>query len=61
MASANRKMGEIETVFLMADERYAHISSTLIREFGHHKKRLHDFVPSAIEEKVFTKASQSTS
>ena len=36
MALANRHLSGIETVFLMADERVAHISSTLIRELGHY-------------------------
>lgn len=53
MALANRKMGKIETVFLMADERLAHISSTLIRELAFYQIRLHDFIPKEIEEEVF--------
>jgi pantetheine-phosphate adenylyltransferase len=57
MALANRHLSGIETVFLMADEKVAHISSTLIRELGHYKSRLHQFVPSEIEEQVFSKVS----
>src|SRR5580700_6194112 len=49
MALANRHLSGIETVFLMADESVAHISSTLIRELGHYKCRLHAFVPAEIE------------
>jgi pantetheine-phosphate adenylyltransferase len=58
MALANRHLSDIETVFLMADERVAHISSTLIRELGRYKSRLHAFVPAEIEEQVFTKVSK---
>ena len=58
MALANRHLSGIETVFLMADERVAHISSTLIRELGCYKSRLHEFVPPEIEEQVFAKVSQ---
>lgn len=58
MALANRHLSGIETVFLMADERVAHISSTLIRELGRYKSRLHEFVPAEIEEKVFTRVSK---
>lgn len=50
MALANKKMSNIETVFLMSDSNFSHISSTLIREiaiFGHD---LHDFVPAELEE-----------
>jgi pantetheine-phosphate adenylyltransferase len=53
MALANRKLSGIETLFLMSDERLSHISSTLIRELGQYKSRLHDFVPPEIEEAVF--------
>jgi pantetheine-phosphate adenylyltransferase len=57
MALANRHLSGIETVFLMADERVAHISSTLIRELGRYKSRLLEFVPAEIEEQVFQKVS----
>jgi pantetheine-phosphate adenylyltransferase len=55
MALANRRMGGLETLFLMADEKHAHISSTLIRELAHYKTRLHNFVPAPIEEMVYTR------
>jgi pantetheine-phosphate adenylyltransferase len=58
MALANRHLSDIETVFLMADERVAHISSTLIRELGHYKSRLLAFVPAEIEEQVFSKVTK---
>lgn len=53
MALANRKIGGLETLFLMADAELAHISSTFIREFAHFKKRLTDFVPQEIEQIVY--------
>ncbi len=59
MALANRKLSGIETTFLMADERVGHISSTLIRELGRFKTRLHDFVSAEIEEQVFQRVSKS--
>ncbi|MBS0604726.1 MAG: pantetheine-phosphate adenylyltransferase [Verrucomicrobia bacterium] len=61
MALANRKLSGIETVFLMADERVGHISSTLIRELGRFKCRLNDFVPSEIEDQIFKKVSKGSS
>lgn len=57
MAMANRKLSGIETLFLMADEKVGHISSTLIRELGKFQRRLHDFVPAEIEKQVFKKIS----
>lgn len=52
MALANRRMSGIETLFLMPDERVAHISSSLIREIGRYHTTLNDFVPKEIEEMV---------
>ena len=53
MAFANHKMVGIETVFLIANEKYARLSSTLIREIASHGRRLQDFIPAEIEEAVF--------
>lgn len=52
MALANRRLGKIETVFLLGDERFAHISSTLIREIACAKGPLYDFVPIEIESLI---------
>lgn len=49
MAQANKRLGGIETLFLIADDRYSQISSTLIREIAHFKGPLHEFVPQEIE------------
>ncbi|MBM3207968.1 MAG: hypothetical protein FJZ57_05110 [Chlamydiae bacterium] len=57
MALTNRKLTSIETVFLLSDESLAHISSSLIKEIAKNNKRLLDFVPKEIEEKVFQKIS----
>jgi pantetheine-phosphate adenylyltransferase len=38
IADANRKIGDLETIFLISDADTAHISSSLVRElaaFGH--------------------------
>ncbi|HKY99809.1 MAG TPA: pantetheine-phosphate adenylyltransferase [Rhabdochlamydiaceae bacterium] len=58
MALANRKVSGIETLFLMASENLGHISSSIIREFAKHQHRLHEFVPSEIEDKIFKRLSQ---
>ncbi len=49
MALANRRLSGIETVFLMADERHAQISSSLIREIAYFGGPIHEFVPAEIE------------
>ncbi|MES2273637.1 MAG: pantetheine-phosphate adenylyltransferase [Chlamydiota bacterium] len=55
MAIANRKLGQIETLFLLPDERHVHISSSLIREIASFKGSLHDFVPKEIEPLIHKK------
>ena len=52
MALANRKMSGIETVFLMSDGNYSHISSSLIREIASFGHTLCDFVPAELEEAI---------
>lgn len=56
-AGMNHQMEKLETVFLAADEHFRLISSTHVREIGKRGRRLHAFVPSAIEEAVFRKLS----
>lgn len=54
MTLANRALDpEIDTVFLMASEKYTHISSTLIKQIAqmgqsHAAEKLHEFVPKQI-------------
>jgi pantetheine-phosphate adenylyltransferase len=61
---ANRVLApDIETVFLMAGEKYAHISSTLIKQIaqmGHHNsaEKLRAFVPEPFIKPLIDKFSQ---
>lgn len=60
MAIANRKMGAIETLFLPSDDKFAHISSSIIRDVAYNGGDLDLFVPGsiqkAIEKKLKSKA-----
>ena len=38
MALVNRKLSGIETIFLMSDDRLAHVSSSLIRQLANYDK-----------------------
>lgn len=49
MASANRMLSGIETVFLITAPEYQHASSTLIREIAKQRGPLHQFVPKVVE------------
>jgi pantetheine-phosphate adenylyltransferase len=61
MTLANRALDpEIDTVFLMASEKYTHISSTLIKQIAqmgqsHAAEKLHEFVPKDIVEPLIRK------
>jgi pantetheine-phosphate adenylyltransferase len=52
---------EIETVFLMADGEYSHISSSLIKQVGKYggTQALQRFVPSELIEPIVSKLSES--
>jgi pantetheine-phosphate adenylyltransferase len=58
MMMANRQLdSEIETVFLMADELYAHVSSTLIKQIASvgHGRSLEKFVPRDVIPAIMKK------
>lgn len=57
-AQMNRQLGNVETLYMVADEKYRLISSTLIREIASYGKRLHAFVPEEIEEMIFDRLCQ---
>ena len=46
---------EIETVFLMANVEYSHISSTLIRHVATHQGELGKFVPAEVQAALQTR------
>lgn len=52
LASMNAKMGQLETLYLVPDDAFRHISSSLVREVGRAGGPLHFFVPAAIVEPV---------
>lgn len=52
-AGMNKQLGEIETLYMAANDKFRNISSSLIKEIAYHGKRLSSFVPLEIEEFVF--------
>jgi pantetheine-phosphate adenylyltransferase len=57
MALMNRKLDEdLVTVFLMPNERYTYLNSSIVREIAGHEGDIREFVPphvlSALEEKL---------
>lgn len=51
-AVANGEMSNLDTVFLLSSPRYAHLSSSLVREVGRFGRSLRKMVPEGIEEDV---------
>jgi len=51
MALMNRRQRhEIDTVFLMPDEKYTYLSSSILREVARHGGMIDAFVPSCVKE-----------
>ena len=61
MALMNRKLEpEIETVFLMADEEYSYVSSTLMKEVFRLGGRVGGLIPPAVEERMRKKTNEGS-
>ncbi|MEW1981564.1 pantetheine-phosphate adenylyltransferase [Citricoccus sp. NPDC079358] len=52
MAAMNRHLTGVETVFLPTDSRYAHLSSTLIKEVSQLGGDVSEFVPRAVMRRL---------
>ncbi len=55
MAIENRRAGNLETLFLIANPLYQHITSSLIREIAYFGSSLEGLVPAEIEVPVLDK------
>jgi len=52
MALMNRKLEEITTVFLMPNEKYTYLNSTIVRELAKYGKDVSGFVPDCVSKKL---------
>jgi pantetheine-phosphate adenylyltransferase len=52
MALMNRHLGGVETVFLPAEQRYAHVASSLVKDIARHGGPIEDLVPPVAAEAV---------
>ncbi|HEY3251764.1 MAG TPA: pantetheine-phosphate adenylyltransferase [Ignavibacteria bacterium] len=60
MALTNRKISsKVETVFLMPNEKYSYISSTLVKEIAAYKGDISNFVPPSVAAKLKEKFGKS--
>ena len=53
LSLTNRNLeAKLETVFLMTDEKYSFISSSLVKEIAQHQGAFEQFVPKPVQEKL---------
>jgi len=52
MALTNRRLGNVETVFVMASEEYSYLNSALIKEVASLGGSIKAFVPPLVEKKL---------
>ena len=56
MALTNRKMNaKIDTIFLVPDERYTYLNSTIVREIARVGGNVSDFVPPVVRRRLVAK------
>ena len=56
MALTNRKLAHtVDTVFLVPDEKYTYLNSTIVREVAQLGGDVSDFVPPAVRKRLFAK------
>ncbi|MDX1386062.1 MAG: pantetheine-phosphate adenylyltransferase [bacterium] len=59
MAFSNKSINpDIETMFLMTENQYSHISSTLIKEIAHFGGPIKKMVPPAVEKAIKAKMKE---
>ncbi len=57
LALMNRRLNEnIETVFLMPNEKFTYLNSSIVREVASLKGNINDFVPKNVKEKLIEKS-----
>ena len=59
MALCNRELCGKETVFLLSSKELVHISSSRIRELAMFNRRLEGFIPTEIEDIVYSRLFES--
>ncbi|MCP8616626.1 pantetheine-phosphate adenylyltransferase [Salirhabdus salicampi] len=60
ITSMNRKLNEnIETFFIMTNNQYSFLSSSIVKEVAKHKGNVSDLVPEVVEEALIKKFHSS--
>lgn len=62
MALMNRKLdGKIETIFLMPNEIYSYVSSSVIKEIASYGGNINSLVPDIVRKKLVSKLNKNAS
>ena len=60
MALANKKLNtELDTVFLMTDQKYLFLSSTIVRDIARHGGDISEFVSEEVREDILKKLDRT--
>lgn len=61
IASINKKLNdEVETFFMMTNNRYSYLSSSIVKEVARYKASVSDLVPPVVEEALKRKLAESS-
>ncbi|MED4581994.1 pantetheine-phosphate adenylyltransferase [Brevibacillus choshinensis] len=59
VASINKKLNEdVETFFMMTNNQYSYLSSSIVKEVASYKASVKDLVPPAVEQALIAKLNQ---
>ena len=59
MALMNRHLAGVETVFLVGDPRFEHVSSSLVKEVARHGGDVADLVPAAVRDALVRRLGEN--
>jgi pantetheine-phosphate adenylyltransferase len=59
MALMNRHLADVETVFLVGDPRFGHVSSSLVKEVARYGGDVSDLVPSAVRSALVARLGEN--
>ncbi|WP_338073890.1 pantetheine-phosphate adenylyltransferase, partial [Kineococcus siccus] len=58
MALMNRHLADVETVFLVGDPRFEHVSSSLVKEVARHGGDVADLLPAAVHAALLARLAE---
>lgn len=59
IALMNRKISDVPTIFMMPNEKYSYLTSSIIRELSRYNENVSDFVTDFVNQKLIEKNTNS--